>query len=41
MSGAVFGKKDGMTVISMPEGRPFRILQLTDIHIGGGFHCRK
>ena len=41
MSGAVFGKKDGMTVISMPEGRPFRILQLTDIHIGGGFLSRK
>ena len=38
---AVFEKKDGMTVIRMPEGRPFRILQLTDIHIGGGLLSRK
>ena len=34
-------KKGGMTVIRMPEGRPFRILQLTDIHIGGGLLSRK
>lgn len=38
---AVFEKRDGMTVIRMPEGRPFRILQLTDIHIGGGLLSRK
>ena len=38
---AIFEKRDGMTVIRMPEGRPFRILQLTDIHIGGGLLSRK
>ena len=41
MSKAEFIRHDGCTVIRMAEGRPFRILQLTDIHIGGGFLSRK
>lgn len=39
--GAVFERKDGNTVIRMPEGRPFRILQLTDLHLGGNVFSRK
>ena len=41
MAKAVFEKKDGMTVVKKAQGRPFRILQLTDIHIGGGLLSRK
>ena len=41
MSKAVFEKKDGITVIRKAADRPFRILQLTDIHIGGGCISRK
>lgn len=41
MSQATFEKINGQTVIRKAEGRPFRILQLTDIHIGGGFLSRK
>ncbi|MCM1306323.1 MAG: metallophosphoesterase [Bacteroides sp.] len=33
---AIFEKIDGHTVITKEDGKPFRILQLTDIHIGGG-----
>lgn len=34
--------KDGsQTVITKENGKPFRILQLTDIHIGGGLFSRK
>lgn len=33
---AKFEKIDGHTVITKKQGVPFRILQLTDIHIGGG-----
>ncbi len=32
---------DDCTVIRMSNGRPFRILQLTDIHIGGGWISHK
>lgn len=38
---AVVERKGGQTVIKMPEGRPLRILQLTDIHVGGGLLSRK
>lgn len=39
--GAVFEKINGHTVITKDADRPFRILQLTDIHIGGGCLSRK
>lgn len=38
---AVFERKDGQTVITKESGKPFRILQLTDIHIGGGLFSIK
>lgn len=38
---AEFIKDKECTVIRMAEGRSFRILQLTDIHIGGGILSRK
>lgn len=38
---AIFERKDGHTSIIKEAGKPFRILQLTDIHIGGGFICRR
>lgn len=41
MMKAEFVRQDQCTVIKKAEGRPFRILQLTDIHIGGGFLSRK
>ncbi len=31
-----FQKNNGQTIITKEKGKPFRILQLTDIHIGGG-----
>lgn len=34
---AKFEKIDGTTVITKEANKPFRILQLTDIHIGGGW----
>lgn len=33
-------KDGGQTVITKENGKPFRILQLTDIHIGGGLFTR-
>ncbi len=36
-----FEKKDGITHITKENGKPFRILQLTDIHIGGSLTTRK
>ena len=36
-----FEKQDGATVITKENGKPFRILQLTDIHIGGGLFSIK
>ena len=38
---AIFEKKDGHTVITKVDGKPFRILQLTDVHIGGGLFSIK
>ena len=38
---AIFEKKDGQTVITKAENKPFRILQLTDVHIGGGLFSVK
>ncbi len=38
---AEFLRGEECTAIRMAEGRPFRILQLTDIHIGGGWLSRK
>ena len=38
---ATFTRQDGRTVITKEFGKPFRILQLTDIHIGGGVLCRR
>lgn len=38
---ATFEKIDGHTVITKEEGKPFRILQLTDVHVGGGPFSRK
>jgi hypothetical protein len=32
-------RKNGVTTIVKEEGKPFRVLQLTDIHIGGGPFC--
>ena len=32
-------KQKVVTTIVKEEGRPFRVLQLTDIHIGGGILC--
>lgn len=37
----VFEKQNGQTVITKEAGKPFRILQLTDIHIGGGLFSIK
>lgn len=37
--GAIFDKANG--VITKENGKPFRILQLTDVHIGGGPFSRK
>lgn len=34
-------KDGGQTVITKENGKPFRILQLTDIHIGGGLFSKK
>ena len=39
--GATFEKIDGHTVITKEAGKPFRILQLTDVHVGGGAFSRK
>ncbi len=39
--GAIFDRTNGQTVITKEAGKPFRILQLTDIHIGGGPFSRK
>lgn len=39
--GVKFEKVNGHTVITKQEGKPFRILQLTDIHIGGGIFSKK
>lgn len=36
-----FEKRDGREVIVKQKGKPFRILQLTDIHIGGSLGTRK
>lgn len=36
-----FEKRDGREVIVKEKGKPFRILQLTDIHIGGSLGTRK
>ena len=38
---AVIEKTNGETVITKEAGKPFRILQLTDIHIGGGLFSIK
>lgn len=38
---ATFEKINGETVITKEAGKPFRILQLTDIHIGGGLFSIK
>ena len=38
---AVFEKRDGREVIIKKAGQPLRILQLTDIHIGGSVSTRK
>ena len=38
---AVFEKRDGREVIVKKEGEALRILQLTDIHIGGSVFTRK
>ncbi len=38
---ATFERIDGQTVITKEANKPFRILQLTDIHIGGGSFSRK
>ena len=39
---AEFLRGEEYTTIRMAEGRPFRILQLTDIHLGGGWlSCKK
>lgn len=38
---AIFEKKGGQTVITKAENKPFRILQLTDVHIGGGLFSVK
>ena len=38
---AEFLRGEEYTTIRMAEGRPFRILQLTDIHLGGGWLSRK
>ena len=32
-------RKNGVTTFVKEEDRPFRVLQLTDIHIGGGLLC--
>lgn len=37
---ARFEKINGNTVITKESGKPFRILQLTDIHIGGGLFSK-
>ena len=34
-------KKNGVTTIVKDEGRPFKILQLTDIHLGAGWLSAK
>ena len=36
-----FEKRDGREVIVKQKGKPFRILQLTDIHIGGSLSTRE
>lgn len=36
-----FEQRDGREVIVKEKGKPFRILQLTDIHIGGSLSTRK
>ncbi len=33
-------KYDGKTVITKESGKPFRILQLTDVHLGGGLFTK-
>ena len=33
--------KDKITTLQMKEGKPFRILQLTDIHLGGYIFTNK
>lgn len=38
---AEFVRGGDRTEIKMAEGRPFRVLQLTDLHVGGGFLSRK
>lgn len=34
-------KQNGQTSITKEAGKPFRILQLTDIHLGGGLICHR
>jgi len=36
-----FQENNGITEIVKEDGKPFRILQLTDIHLGGGFKSKK
>lgn len=36
-----FEQRDGREVIVKEKGKPFRILQLTDVHIGGSLSTRK
>lgn len=38
---AHFETRDGREVAVKENGKPFRILQLTDIHIGGSLGTRK
>lgn len=38
---AHFETRDGMKVAVKENGKPFRILQLTDVHIGGSLGTRK
>lgn len=38
---AVISKENGVTTITKKKGKPFRILQLTDVHLGGGLISSK
>lgn len=41
MMGVTFSKTNNSTVIRKEDCKPFRILQLTDVHIGAGIFCRR
>lgn len=41
MSNMIITREAGQSTITMSEERPLRILQLTDIHLGCGFFCRR